>query len=683
MKCGGLRCPGHLSHIPCTLTTPSHPLSGWGLAKSSRLGAIRGSSLKGMNLGKHSMVRHLVRVSMSVMVATITAVGCGDDSDGGGNGSNNAGAPSDDGGDAGATSGGSNGGRSTQATGGASGGRSSQATGGTSASGGRSSPASGGRSTGESGAGGAEATGGRSAQTTGGRSGDTATGGTGSPSGGRGGQAAAGQSGSATTGGEAGSDGGAGPLPAGTPDEPAVAREGTYFGFDEQFNRYYTDPAWEPSRTIYVSPDGGGSGSTADDPTSVEDAMSQAEPGLRIVFTRGTYAGCYELDSSRSGTYDSPVVLYAERAADGSPGVTINCCDANRQTCINLEGADYVAVDGFELVGGYYGVRAVGQDLAANGHQKGVAVLHCVGHDQYRDPFFTGQSDWYVLEHSVAHDTGEGDGHGIYLSNGSDWNIARYNETYNTVSSDFQINADPFMGCEDEGIAFDDPECDAVAGTSDTGGRGVSDYMLVEGNFFHHSLAQGPNFTSVRNSVVRNNIIAFPARHGISFWQETDNPRLGSSHNVIAHNLMVTSVDNRQAIGFSNNSTDNRFENNVIAAVSIDGGTAGPNDGGQLLVTDATTVAANTFVHNAWISGFFGSDDDAEPYSPNQTELRETDFDPGWFADFPTSLGHDPAALKPSTSAPWLDLGDLLSEVPTDREGTERTQPTDLGPYER
>ncbi|MBN1609489.1 MAG: hypothetical protein JW940_22855, partial [Polyangiaceae bacterium] len=147
------------------------------------------------------------------------------------------------------------------------------------------------------------------------------------------------------------------------------------------------------------------------------------------------------------------------------------------------------------------------------------------------------------------------------------------------------------------------------------------------------------NFTSVRNSVVRNNIIAFPARHGISFWQETDNPRLGSSHNVIAHNLMVTSVDNRQALGFTNNSTDNRFENNVVVAVSIDGGTAGPNDGGQLLVTDATTVAANTFVHNAWISGFFGSDDDDEPYSPNQTELRETDFDPAWFADFPTSLG--------------------------------------------
>ena len=40
-------------------------------------------------------------------------------------------------------------------------------------------------------------------------------------------------------------------------------------GFPERFNRYYTDPAWKPSRTVYVSPNGSGDGATRDTPMSV------------------------------------------------------------------------------------------------------------------------------------------------------------------------------------------------------------------------------------------------------------------------------------------------------------------------------------------------------------------------------------------------------------------------------
>ncbi|MBN2576585.1 MAG: hypothetical protein JXP73_18620 [Deltaproteobacteria bacterium] len=464
---------------------------------------------------------------------------------------------------------------------------------------------------------------------------------------------------------------------------PAVTRGGQYFTFTEKFNRYYTDCAWQPGSTVYVSPTGTGNGSTPADAASVASALAAAVPGRMIVFAAGTYSGCYELDSDRSGTYDDPIVLVGEKKADGSPAVIINCCTSGRRTCINLEAADYVAIDGFELSGGDYGVRAVGASYAADGHQKGVAVLNNVGHGQNKDPFFTGQSDWFVIERCTGYDSGSGDGHGIYLSNGSDWNIARWNETYNTVSSDFQINADPISTCEDEGIAYDSPECDAVAGSHPTGGRGASDFMLIEANFFHHSKAQGPNFTSVRNSAIKNNIFALPARHGASFWQETDNPKLGASNNFVAHNLFVTQTANRQAIGVTNNSTGNQFKNNIVLTVSINGGTVSASASGQLLATDATTVQANTFEHNIWISGFFGSEDSAPEYAPNATELRLTDFDAAWFAAFPPALARDPAGFAPSATAPWLDNGNLLPEVPSDRAGTPRHAPVDLGPYER
>jgi len=476
-------------------------------------------------------------------------------------------------------------------------------------------------------------------------------------------------------GGSTGIDGGCGP----SATAPAVTRGGQYFGFPEKFNRYYTDCSWQPSSTVYVSPTGSGDGSSSTSPTSVATALAAVVPGRKVVFTAGTYSGCFELGSDQSGTYDNPIVLVGERKADGSPAATINCCSTGRKTCINLEAADYVAVDGFELVGGDYGLRSVGSDYPADQHQKGVAVLNNVDHGQNKDPFFTGQSDWFVIEHCTGYDSGPTDGHGIYLSNGSDWNIARYNETYNTSSSDFQINADPLSTCD----VYDDPECDAVAGSSTTGGRGASDFMLVDSNFFHHSKAQGPNFTSVRNSLIKNNIFALPATHGTSFWQETDNPKLGSSNNVVAHNLFITQANGDHAVQFIVNSTGNQFKNNVVVAVTISGTTISANPQGLLLDTDSTTVQANTFEHNAWISGYFDSEDSSAPYAPNANELRLTTFQASWFGAFPTGVGHDPAAFAPTATAPWLDLGNLLPEVPTDRDGAARHAPVDLGPFER
>ncbi len=452
------------------------------------------------------------------------------------------------------------------------------------------------------------------------------------------------------------------PLPA-----PAVGRGGSYRGFAEKFNRYYTDAAWQPTKTIYVSPTGGGNGQTKAAPTTVAAGLSAATPGTRVYFVSGTYSGCYELGSERSGTYDAPVVLYGERTGAGARSVLINCCATGRQTCINVEAADYVAVDGFELSGGNYGVRAVGADYAASQHQKGVAVLDCEGHGQSRDPFFTGQSDWYVIERSLGRDAGSGDGHGIYLSNGSDWNIARFNELRNNYSSDLQINADPASTCTDVNIDVSSPDCDALAGTPGDGGRGASDFMLVEGNFFHDGLAQGPNFTSVRHSIVRNNVFAKYARHGVSFWQETTNPKLGSSDNQILHNLFVATVANRQMVQFVENSTRNRVENNVFVGV---GGT-------RLAMEVDGTVTENQYVKNAYIAASLSGRTAAAG------ELTIPSFDQGIFAAFPAGASNDPAAWKPSATAPFLAQGALSPNVTFDRDGAARTAPTDLGPYER
>jgi hypothetical protein len=456
---------------------------------------------------------------------------------------------------------------------------------------------------------------------------------------------------------------------------PAVSRGATYMGFPDRFNRYYTDPAWQPSRTIYVSPNGKGDGSNRGAPMSVAAAMAAARPGTQIHFVRGNYQGCFELGRDNSGTYDEPVVLYAERNEDRTIGVRMTCCSSGRQTCINLEYANYVAVDGFELIGGRFGVRAVGAGYPASQHARGIAVLGNNGHDQNNDPFLSGQVDWAVWEGNVAYGAKAGDGHGIYLSNGGDWNIVRFNETFGNVSSDFQINPDPAATCKEVGIPFNDPRCDAYAGTGE-GGQGASDYFLIDSNFFHHGTGNGvgANFTSLRRSVIRNNIFGFQPRHGVSFWQETDNPRLGSSENRIVHNLFVT-TNNRQAVQFINHSNRNEFANNVVLGVRINGGQVTANPAATLMEVDGT-VSSNTYRGNLYVSGRF------EGRTPNAQETVRADFLPGWFRNFPAALTRDPGDFTPMAGAPFLGIGALSPFAPTDRNGAPRTGKVDPGPVE-
>ena len=444
-------------------------------------------------------------------------------------------------------------------------------------------------------------------------------------------------------------------------------------GFAEKFNRYYTDPGWTPANTLYVSPEGGGDGASPETPMSAPEAVAAVKPGTMIYFTRGAYQGGFEFSKTNSGTYEDPIILYGERRADGTIGVSMGCGYGERKVCFNFEGADYIAVDGFELIGGTYGVRAVGGGFPASEHSRGIAVMNSKGHDQEKDPFFSAQSDWNAWEGSVAYGAKKGDGHGFYITNGSDWHVARFNETYGNDSSDFQINADPDSTCKEPGVPFNDPRCDAYAGEGE-GGQGASDYMLVEGNYFHHGNFNGANFTSVRRSVIRNNVFGFyPTKHGVSFWQETDNPKLGSSDNKILHNLFVTT--GRHGVKFEAHSTRNEFANNVILGVKIEGGAATANPAALLMEVD-DTVGDNVYRSNLYVSGKM------EGRNPGKGELAREDFSAGWFAKFPTALNHDPNDFAPTPDAPFLGAGALEKDAATDRNGAPRSGKVDLGPIE-
>lgn len=450
-----------------------------------------------------------------------------------------------------------------------------------------------------------------------------------------------------------------------------LERGGLFMGVSERFNRYYTDPTWTPDRVIFVSRDGAGSGSSREDPASVEDGFSAVGAGEQITFLRDEmpYQGCWELDSDSSGTYDAPVVIFAERNSDGTRGVHVQCCDSGRRSCFNLEGANHVAVDGFALEGSRYGIRSVGLGYSGAEHQRGVAMLNNEGFDQCADPFFSGQSDWIVIENNIARGGGECDGHGIYLSNGGDWMIVRHNNLYHNSSSDFQINADPISTCSDVGIDYTDDRCDGLA--LEGQGQGVSEFVLVESNYFHNTSAQGPNFTSVRNSVVRNNIIGFYGRHGTSFWQETSNPALGSSNNIIHHNLFI-STNSQHVLQFEGQSNNNDIRNNILLGINTDGTSVSVSG---LNVDDSSSD--NVYVNNYYVATSVSG------HSPNELEFTRNEFDSTWFAAFPLDGMGTAQDFRPTVNAPFLDLGSLLEATPLDFSGMERPEMVDLGPFER
>lgn len=162
-------------------------------------------------------------------------------------------------------------------------------------------------------------------------------------------------------------------------------------------------------------------------------------------------------------------------------------------------------------------------------------------------------------------------------------------------------------------------------------------------------------------------------RHNVSFWQETDNPKLGSSDNKILHNLFVTTA--KHGVKFENNSTRNEFANNVLLGVKLEGGSAAANPSALLMEVDGT-AGDNVYRGNLYVSGKL------EGREPDGEETAQQEFSSSWFANFPTALNHDPNDYKPTSEAPFLGKGTLSPDAATDRNGVARSGKVGLGPIE-
>lgn len=230
------------------------------------------------------------------------------------------------------------------------------------------------------------------------------------------------------------------------------------------------------------------------------------------------------------GTASNPIVYKAT-----GQSVIINQKGPRRDDGINIEGCDFIVIDGFlvkDITGAGNGIRVV----VAN---------HCVVRNCWCDHnaergIFTGFTDDILIEHNrCSNSVAE---HGIYVSNSSDRPIIRYNECWGNNAIGIHMNGDASMG-----------------------GDGIISDAQVYGNLLHdNNHAAAINMDGVENPVIYNNVIYNNHQaQGIALFQ--GDGAIVSHGAKIYNNTVVVPDDGRWGILLQDGAQQNtEIYNNII-----------------------------------------------------------------------------------------------------------------------
>lgn len=275
------------------------------------------------------------------------------------------------------------------------------------------------------------------------------------------------------------------------------------------------------------------SGSTSSPWRTLQKAANTAKAGDVVLVASGTYVG---FQVTADGTSTAPIVF----RANGS-NVVINARNATTPDNINIEGGNYVTVEGFIVNDApRVGIRAVSAT--------GVVIRNNVISRSGLDGILSGYTPQIQIIDNVA--SGSLQEHGIYVSNSTTANdnpVVRGNECFDNHQNGMQFNGD----------------CDA-------GGDGIISGAVIEGNVIHHNQWKGFSLISLQNSTIRNNLVyenGLSAGAGGIHLADQPGCSKPSSNNVVVNN---TVHEPRIAcIRMTNGSTANVVFNNLLVARSL------------------------------------------------------------------------------------------------------------------
>ncbi len=263
--------------------------------------------------------------------------------------------------------------------------------------------------------------------------------------------------------------------------------------------------------TYYVDPEGSGSnpGTQKKPWRSIQKAANIAKAGDTVLVNNGVYNGFYTVNS---GTSSNPIVFKAN-----GDKVIINSRNARTPDNINVEGTDYIIIDGFIVQNSPRGGIRVAESwgVVVKNNTVGPCGLWCI---------FTGFAPQVqILNNKAFGSTRE---IALYVSNSRTANdnpVVRGNEVYGSASSGIQVNGDCFSG-----------------------GDGVIRGAIIENNIVHDNNAKGFSLISMTDSVVQNNLIynngtGNRGAGGIHFSDQVSPRPCGrpSNNNVVVNNTII------------------------------------------------------------------------------------------------------------------------------------------------
>ncbi|MCD4700629.1 MAG: right-handed parallel beta-helix repeat-containing protein [Candidatus Aegiribacteria sp.] len=282
------------------------------------------------------------------------------------------------------------------------------------------------------------------------------------------------------------------------------------------------------AETYYVSTtgDNGNSGTSPGSAfATIQYAADIVTEGDSVLVLDGEYAG---FDLRTSGSQTSPIVFAAMY-----DNAVINQQNPVTADGINIENAEWIIIDGFNLTGlPRNGVRVA---VSSN-----VTVRYCLC--EYCDSrgIFTGFADWVTIEHNeCCYSVTE---HGIYTSNSGDHPVIRFNHCHHNNGCGIHMNGD-----------------------LSSGGDGIISDAIVEANIIHdngQSGGSGINCDGVVESVIFNNLLYNNHSSGISLYRIDG---ATGSHDVeIYNNTIVQPDDGRWGININTGSTNATLRNNIV-----------------------------------------------------------------------------------------------------------------------
>lgn len=281
-------------------------------------------------------------------------------------------------------------------------------------------------------------------------------------------------------------------------------------------------------RTLWVSNAGSdvlGDGSEANPWKSLQHAADQVGPGDYVIVKPGQYWG---FQVTTDGKPDARITFHA------MPGVLIDAPNPENQLDgINLEGADHVTIEGFEVNdmprAGLRSVLNTGAILRGNK----------ADHNGYWG-ILTGWSyDLLVENNVISRSVRE---HGIYISNSSDDGIIRNNVVWGNNDSGIQFNADGYLE-----------------------GDGVHSRNIIEGNVLYENGKGGGatiNLDGFQDGIVRNNLLYNNHATGIVLY--VGYAAESSTNNLVANNTVVMAADSRWALLMTDGSSGNIIIDNIL-----------------------------------------------------------------------------------------------------------------------